>query len=798
MFKKSFHFLRYAFFTCLLFAATLFFCENFFCFTPQTLKAESVQIAFSQNLSTSSELVIESITAKYPSKVYDGTTLVELEVVVSNFAFEDNVSVIAYGNTPDANVGENKYVFFNTQNFEITSSLNNQYTLPEKTDDDFDKILFNITKQPTELTWVTTFHPSSYTYSGQNQMSTVKAYYVKEYYQSEQAYFDSDLKREPVYLQLSWTGSCQEGNFNYVYLNEFKNHGTYKATAILGEQEANFEIQNSSQWFTMARAESQIEIVGNKNFTYTGAEQDASRNATMAVLNNQEQTITSSCYSNFRFTTVSQGNNLTVQINVPQSQNYTSAETTYTINVSKAPCNINIDNIPSYTYIKDTTQYVTGATIDNTEQVLKYANNSFQTVAEGNSLMVVAYVEESENYLSNSVTFPIVVERQIVDVSDLVWSSINANSSYDKTRKSVVLANYNSDLVYLQYENATKVDAGDYVASVKIYLVDEENFELIGHVENLNWSIKKAKIKKPTITNLVSKYTGSLQYANISSDTKNNYVLINNSQTNAGNYKVTIRLKDLFNTQWADETIDDIYVDWKIEKKELDTPQFKNILVYNAKNQKLNIPESDLYSVIENYKSEVGNYESYVVLSDPLNYKWADSSSSILTLKWQIISNDNYNTATPIITIIIAVILVALASVSITLHFTIKAKRRKHKKLLPQTAQAAQSISTNTVKSTKLPKQTTTNKLIAQPKKQKEIVKNVVNKSKTNKQPVKSKKPSAVTNKNHEEEKSRKKRMISMKKKDKRKRRQEEIKKKVVASKPPAKRGRPPKNKRKK
>lgn len=807
MFKKSFHFLRYALFVCLLFVATFFLYENFFCLT--SVSAQSVQTASSQNVSTTSELVIESITAKYPSKTYDGTTLVELEVVVSNFEVGDEVTIEAYGNTTDANVGNNKYVFFDTQDFVISSSLNNEYTLPAKTDDDFAKILFDITKKQVSLTWVTSSNPNAYVYNGQDQRGTVRAYYV-------------NVEEKPVYLNLSWSGNLVEGNFNYSYLNEFKNHGAYKATTILGEEESNYEIEDSYQRFTMLRAQSQIDIVGSTSFTYTGAEQDASRNATMAVLNNNEQTLTISNYSNYLFTTVSEGNLKEVQVNVQQSQNYTSATKTYIITVAKAQSIINIEGIPTYTYIKDVVQYVSGATVNNAEQTIKYSNNSFLTVAEGNSLFVSARVTETDNYLPSEVTFSIIVEKQTIDASSLVWGGGSKSFTYDGKLKSVTLANSNNELFNVVYSNNEQKNAGDYVASARIELLDNDNFNLIGHVENLNWSIKKAKIRKPDVTNLTSKYTGSLQYANISTDSRSNYIVLNNSQTNAGNYKVTIRLKDLFNTQWLDETIDNIYVDWKIEKKEISLTDIKTILVYNAKKQTVNVPQSDLYTVVENAQTEVGKYQTYIVLNDQQNYKWSNSDDSCLIINWQIISNDNYNTATPVVVIILTIIIVALLSVSITLHFTIKARRKRRKKLVPvlETAQGDYKQQNIENKNNATKKDVVVNQDNSLSKEGVKAVSNPALQKPTKKPNLEAKKENAnlktdakqsislqpkmvekkelktslsASRQKDSSSKSRKKRMISMKKTDKRKRRQDEIKKKVIAQKPKAKRGRPPK-----
>ena len=212
---------------------------------------------------------------------------------------------------------------------------------------------------------------------------------------------------------------------NYVFLDGNLEVGTvanpisglkvrYVPTA--GYEDENYKsVDDVDLIVVVIKAEAHIDTSGViTRYTYTGYEQEVASGATIT---NTEQTI---IYSNNKFTTVAEGNGRVVEIWVAETANCLAESKTVTLSVDRAQPILDVSNVPTvYTYNREQ-QTVTGATINNSEQIISETENTFVTVAQGRAIGKVRFsVETSANYYGKMVEVEFVVNKdtQIIDTS---------------------------------------------------------------------------------------------------------------------------------------------------------------------------------------------------------------------------------------------------------------------------------------------------------------------------------------------------------------------------------------------
>ena len=192
------------------------------------------------------------------------------------------------------------------------------------------------------------------------------------------------------------------------------NAGTYEVVAVITIADPdNYKIPSLSATLTINKATATLDVSGVKtDYVYNGSQQTVDSGATV---DNDEQTI---IYADNTFTTVAEGNGLTVNISVAESDNYLAASVTVTITVAKATPVLDVSGVKTdYVYTGEEQTIDSGATVDNDEQTIIYADNTFTTVAEGNGLTVKISVEESDNYLADEKEVQITVDKATVENS---------------------------------------------------------------------------------------------------------------------------------------------------------------------------------------------------------------------------------------------------------------------------------------------------------------------------------------------------------------------------------------------
>lgn len=813
--KKHFHIWRLIC-ICFILATIGFFCVQGnllidFCSKIFVNASVLPQASYSKVLGEPQELVILGATAT--NKQYDGETDIEVEVNFSGVASGDDATVVCKGDVLSPDAGTQKYVALS--DFTIMGEDSVNYSLPQ--DINISPVFVDILPREVDLIWRT---EENYTYNGENRIATISAYY-------------KDIQNKKVPVEVSVRG--YQGNIEFV--NEFKNAGTYTAKAMLSLSDSNYNPKdddgNLELNLKINRAQPVIDVSSDRTFVYLEDGTFLYKNdlkvhdaSICAKINNNEQTL---IFENHKLTNVPEGVEINkkggVFVKAYQSANYLETSLYYLIDVVKAESIIDISNVQTNFVYSGLEQTIDGAALNNTEQKLEYSNNVFTTVAEGLQINkkggVYIYAEATDNYKHASVYVPINVEKKELDINKMPLKWGVTSFVYDGNMKEVKVSNFVDTILDVSYKNERNTDAGTYLATAVFTLKDNENYKLTSTTLNKEWSIAKREILKPTVEDHTTVYNASLQALPLTNGTY--YSAINHIQTNAGVYTVAFSLNDKDNTVWKDDySTQDLTFKWTILKSQVETPSYKDSIVYDGKNHNLQIEQSDLYTVLQTSQSAVGEYQTFLVLNDDKNYEWKENTTSpYLSLNWKIVEVENYDNNTPTIAIAFMLSAVILLALYATLHFT--SVRRRNKKVATSSAKKAVERSFEVEQKKQQPQKEqilqkeekiTDNKAVEEKNTSNlKEEKQVLNEAKTSTKVENNEKETVVDNepvaediaseeflnkeskqkKTKQEtveesaEKTRKKRMLSRKKADKKKR------KKVVVDDTPKKRGRPKK-----
>lgn len=125
----------------------------------------------------------------------------------------------------------------------------------------------------------------------------------------------------------------------------------------------------------------------------------------------------------------------------------------------------------------------------------------------------------------------------------------------------------------------TATNAGSYKVYYRI-VGDSNHNDFENEILSVNVTISKLKIAKPVADTTVFTYSGNEQTYNVAANER--YTVSNDKQTDAGNYKVAVALKDKANVSWADDTTADLSFDFNIGKKSVEVVWTKaDSYVYN-------------------------------------------------------------------------------------------------------------------------------------------------------------------------------------------------------------------------
>ena len=252
--------------------------------------------------------------------------------------------------------------------------------------------------------------------------------------------------------------------------------------------------------------------------------------------------------------------------------------------------------------------------------------------------------------------------------SDSTTNAVNLTWSINRDTVKIAKPTAVTGLVYNKSEQVgvpsgtgyvvtggTAVNAGTHTATVKLEAYYA--WELPGGSTstadlNIEWSIAKAVVQKPTINKSTYKYDGTthqITFTNI--DAENVVVTGNEEQTNAGAYQITISLVDATNYNWNDNTNAEYVVELVITKISIEKPSLKNsTFVWNDETfYVMSGKTSDGTENVQNFNSthmtksgdlsasNIGEYAISFALKDSANYEWSDGSIADVVCLWSII-----------------------------------------------------------------------------------------------------------------------------------------------------------------
>ena len=204
----------------------------------------------------------------------------------------------------------------------------------------------------------------------------------------------------------------------------------------------------------------------------------------------------------------------------------------------------------------------------------------------------------------------------------------------------------------------TATDAGNYTATVS--LIDEwfvwklSNGTTSSENQQVEWSIKKLKLSKPTVLTANYIYDGT-EHSIVFAGYNSTWIEIqnNDAETACGTYARTIALVDDENTEWSDGTNDSYTVNLVINKARVTKPALRvktfdwtNGVIYvgtgTSSNGTANFVNYDPEKMRISGRQSGVTADNYVVsfeLLDNVNYTWADGSIGKIDITWSIVLN---------------------------------------------------------------------------------------------------------------------------------------------------------------
>ena len=232
---------------------------------------------------------------------------------------------------------------------------------------------------------------------------------------------------------------------------------------------------------------------------------------------------------------------------------------------------------------------------------------------------------------SKSIEFNITQKKiEIPAPSNMAYTYTGSEITYDLAESS-----------YYTITNNKKTDAGNY--QVTISLTDKTNTcwsDGTTTDKTYDFVINPKEIEAPTASTASYTYTGSeLTYELSESDY---YTITDNKKTNAGTYTVTVSLKNKNNTKWSDGTTEDKTFEFVINQKQIEIPVPSNMAYTynNGIDVVYDLVESSDYTIENNVKTEAGNYQVTISLTDKTNTCWSDGTTTDKTYDFVINSKE--------------------------------------------------------------------------------------------------------------------------------------------------------------
>lgn len=209
---------------------------------------------------------------------------------------------------------------------------------------------------------------------------------------------------------------------------------------------------------------------------------------------------------------------------------------------------------------------------------------------------------------------------------------------YDGTEQTATFMGFDTDYMTVSGNKGTVVDT--YTATFTLTDTDNTKWDNSQTATiTATWVINDATVAIPTVTNTSKTYNGSEQSPTISTYDTSLIEVTGNTATNAGNYTVTMHLKNA-NYKWSDGTTSDKTAAWSISAKTVSIPSVSGSFTY--------APSTTRNATISSFSTDeitqtgtasatnAGTYTVYFDLTNTNNYVWSDGTTTQKSGTWAI------------------------------------------------------------------------------------------------------------------------------------------------------------------
>ena len=397
------------------------------------------------------------------------------------------------------------------------------------------------------------------------------------------------------------------------------NAGEYIVTATVVADGSNYDEISESVNFTISKAKVTKPTANSSTFTYNKTEQ------TYTLTTNSAYTIKNNTRTN--------AGSQTVIVSLINTTNYewengSVDDIAYTFTINKAKLTAPTIKTGAFTYdasvktleltgFDETTMSITGNTAKNA--------GSYTARVSLNDTANYEWANGFDGNLDWNIT-KIQIEAPQENLTTF---------TYDKTEQTYTLTTNSAYTI----KNNTRTNAGSQ--TVTISLVDKTNYEWSnGTTDDITYTFTIGKAVVDVIPTVSGSYTYTGETITL---VLNNYdseimSISGNSATVVGNYNATITLND--NYMWAGDFNGNI--SWSISKAKLAIPSANvGTFVYTGSEQTLDLNnfDSTTMSIVDNSKTNVGEYTAVITLLDTDNYEWAEEFNG--SISWSITKASN-------------------------------------------------------------------------------------------------------------------------------------------------------------
>ena len=164
--------------------------------------------------------------------------------------------------------------------------------------------------------------------------------------------------------------------------------------------------------------------------------------------------------------------------------------------------------------------------------------------------------------------------------------------TYDGTTKSPTVTGFDSNTMVMTGGSA--INAGSYTLTIGLKNTNSMVWDDLTTADlTWNWSIEKATATIPTVTDTSKTYNGSAQSPTITGFDGTIMSKSGDSETNAGDYTLSISLQDTTNYKWSDDSTTAKTTAWSIAKASLTIPTVTGSFIYDGTSKSPTISDFD-------------------------------------------------------------------------------------------------------------------------------------------------------------------------------------------------------------